>query len=58
MALLKYLVDKDLRLEIHSLAESELLKVTIIFFVEIALIKDIDFAGRLISVMIWDDILY
>ena len=56
MALLKKLLGKDVRLEIHSLAESELLKVTIIFLVEIALISEIDFAGRLISVMILDDI--
>ena len=52
MALLKNSVDTNLRLEIHSLAESELFKVTIIFLVEIALISEIDFAERLTSVMI------
>ena len=38
MALLKNLVDKELRLEIHSFSESELLKVTINFLVDIAIV--------------------
>ena len=47
MVLLYIFADKDLRIEIHYLAYSELLNITTNFLIKTDLISEIDFTGRL-----------